>query len=135
VGLVVEHGGQQGAVVETTASGVVLEVGRARLAVAYETEVRVGGRLVTLVPGGGSDPADPEAASAEQALRAWRSTVARAEGVPAYVVLNDAELAGIAARRPRTLAELARCKGVGPIRLERWGDEILAVVESAGSAG
>jgi DNA helicase-2/ATP-dependent DNA helicase PcrA len=48
--------------------------------------------------------------------------------VPAYVVLNDSELVGIAARRPTTLAELARCKGMGPIRLERWGDELLAVL-------
>ena len=42
--------------------------------------------------------------------------------------LNDSELAGIAATRPGTLAELARCKGIGPIRLERWGDELLAVL-------
>ncbi len=67
----------------------------------------------------------------EEALRAWRSAVARAEGVPAYVVLNDRELAAIAERSPRTLAELARCKGMGPIRLERWGDVILGVIEEA----
>jgi ribonuclease D len=47
------------------------------------------------------------------------------------VVLNDAELVGIATSRPRTLGELARCKGVGPIRLERWGDEVLAILEEA----
>jgi ATP-dependent DNA helicase RecQ len=51
--------------------------------------------------------------------------------VPAYVVLNDAELVGIATSRPNTLAELARCKGVGPVRLERWGDEILATLDGA----
>jgi superfamily II DNA helicase RecQ len=51
--------------------------------------------------------------------------------VPAYVVLNDSELAGIALARPRTLHELARCKGIGPVRLERWGDELLAVLEGA----
>jgi DNA helicase II / ATP-dependent DNA helicase PcrA len=66
----------------------------------------------------------------EQALRAWRSTVARADGVPAYVVLNDKELVGIAEAGPSTLAELANCRGMGPIRLDRWGDEILAVLEA-----
>jgi DNA helicase-2/ATP-dependent DNA helicase PcrA len=71
---------------------------------------------------------------AEVALRAWRSSVARAEGVPAYVVLNDKELIGIAERNPGSLAELGRCRGMGPIRLERWGDEILAVLEGAGEA-
>jgi len=67
----------------------------------------------------------------EEALRAWRTTTARADGVPAYVVLNDKELVGIAEAGPSTLAELGRCRGMGPIRLERWGDEILAVLESA----
>jgi len=57
--------------------------------------------------------------------------VARAEAVPAYVVLNDKELIGIAEADPATLADLGRCRGMGPIRLERWGDEILAVLEQA----
>ena len=48
--------------------------------------------------------------------------------MPAYVVLNDRELAGIAASRPQTLVELSRCKGIGPNRLDRWGDELLAVL-------
>lgn len=67
----------------------------------------------------------------EVALRAWRSSVARKDGVPAYVVLNDKELVGIAERSPTTLGDLGRCRGMGPIRLERWGDEILAVLEGA----
>ena len=70
----------------------------------------------------------------EAALRAWRSTVARKDGVPAYVVLNDKELIGIAERSPATLADLGRCRGMGPIRLERWGDEILAVLEGTSAA-
>jgi DNA helicase-2/ATP-dependent DNA helicase PcrA len=71
-----------------------------------------------------------EAAEAEKALRAWRSAMASQDAVPAYVILKDAELAGIAARHPSTLAELAACRGMGQIRLERWGDEILAVLET-----
>ena len=67
----------------------------------------------------------------EAALRAWRSSVARTDGVPAYVVLNDKELVGIAERDPASLPELAGCRGMGPIRLERWGDEILAVLDGA----
>jgi DNA helicase-2/ATP-dependent DNA helicase PcrA len=75
-------------------------------------------------------PAPP--GTAEASLRTWRSAAARKDGVPAYVVLNDKELVGIAERGPTTLAELAGCRGMGPIRLERWGDEILAVLEAAG---
>ena len=81
-----------------------------------------------------SRPPGP-AVPGEAALRAWRSSVARKDGVPAYVVLNDKELVGIAERNPATLADLGRCRGMGPIRLERWGDEILAVLEGGVVAG
>jgi DNA helicase-2/ATP-dependent DNA helicase PcrA len=50
--------------------------------------------------------------------------------VPAYVVLTDKDLIGIASKLPHTLAELAGCRGIGPLRLARWGDEILAVLEA-----
>jgi DNA helicase-2/ATP-dependent DNA helicase PcrA len=62
------------------------------------------------------------------ALRAWRRDRAKADGVPAYVVLHDTHLQGIAARMPATLAELSHCPGIGPMKLERYGDEIVAVI-------
>ncbi len=80
-------------------------------------------------PGSGGSAA--EAGPAEEALRAWRRSTAAAQGVPAYVVLNDRELVGIAERSPTTLSALASCPGIGSIRLERYGDEILAVLEGA----
>lgn len=82
-------------------------------------------------------PTTPTAASsvpsgpAEEALRTWRRAAATAHHLPAYVILNDRELRGIAERSPRTLATLSKCPGIGSIRLERWGDEILAALESA----
>ena len=79
-------------------------------------------------------PCLPTVEAAEQSLRAWRLTVAKKDGIPAYVVLNDQELIGIAGRLPATLSELADCRGMGPIRLERWGDEILAVLEATRTA-
>jgi len=85
--------------------------------------------------GSGAGSGETVAGPGEAALRAWRSSVARKDGVPAYVVLNDKELIGIAERNPATLAELGGCRGMGPIRLERWGDEILAVLDGAGDAG
>lgn len=47
--------------------------------------------------------------------------------------MNDAHLQGIADRRPSTLAELAACPGIGPLKLERYGEDILAVLEGAAS--
>jgi superfamily II DNA helicase RecQ len=65
------------------------------------------------------------------ALRAWRTETARRDKVPPYVVLSDAHLEGIAAVAPTSLRELARCKGIGPAKLEKYGDDLLAVIEAA----
>jgi ATP-dependent DNA helicase UvrD/PcrA len=70
------------------------------------------------------------AVAAEKALRDWRTKRARADEVPAYVVLNDRHLRGIAVAKPRDAAELAACDGIGPAKLERYGDEILDVLSA-----
>jgi DNA helicase II / ATP-dependent DNA helicase PcrA len=67
-----------------------------------------------------------EQTPAVQALREWRLARARADEVPAYVVFSDRTLAELAAREPRTLAELAAVPGIGPAKLERFGSELLA---------
>jgi DNA helicase-2/ATP-dependent DNA helicase PcrA len=62
------------------------------------------------------------------ALREWRLERARADEVPAYVVFHNATLAEIAERQPRTLAELALVPGVGPAKVERYGEDVLAAL-------
>ena len=126
-GLTLEYGGQTGTILEVGTHGVIVAVGESRSDLPFGTDVRVEGRTVTLV----AQPS-AESASAEQALRQWRSAVAKHDAVPAYVVLTDKDLVGIATALPRTLAELAGCRGIGPLRLERWGDEILSVLEAGG---
>ena len=64
-----------------------------------------------------------------EALRALRLHLAA--GKPAYTVLSDQALHDIAKRRPATLAALGDIKGMGPVKLERYGNALLAVVESA----
>ncbi len=68
-------------------------------------------------------------------LRAWRRERSSSDGVPAYVVLHDATLHELAARRPTTLSELADVRGLGPAKLERYGDELLSVLREAPSVG
>jgi ATP-dependent DNA helicase RecQ len=65
-------------------------------------------------------------------LRGWRSEVAKTRGVPAYVVLHDATLDGIAAARPTTLGQLRGIPGIGEKKLEHYGDELLALVKARG---
>ena len=79
-------------------------------------------------PRAGGDPDDPLFA----ALREWRTGVARDEAMPPYVIAHDATLAAIAEARPRSLAALRRVKGMGPTKTEKYGDEILAVLERVG---
>jgi DNA helicase II / ATP-dependent DNA helicase PcrA len=67
-----------------------------------------------------------------EALRRWRRERASEDGVPAYVIFHDTTLVEIADSRPRTLPALRRIRGMGPTKLERYGAEILTVVEGAG---
>lgn len=69
------------------------------------------------------------------ALRAWRSERARTQGVPAYIVFADATLSEIASRMPTTREELRSISGVGPMKLSRYGDDLLAVLETLRATG
>ncbi len=70
-----------------------------------------------------------------EALRGWRTAKARALATPPYVVAHDATLAAIAEARPRSLAALRRVKGMGPAKIETYGDEILGVLEATTPEG
>jgi ATP-dependent DNA helicase UvrD/PcrA len=70
------------------------------------------------------EPDDPVYA----ALKQWRLRRATADELPAYVVFHNTTLAEIAGRRPRDLSELGAVPGVGPTKLERYGEEVLAVL-------
>jgi ATP-dependent DNA helicase RecQ len=64
-------------------------------------------------------------------LRDWRLERSQEDAVPAFVVLHDATLRELAAVRPTTHDELAGIKGLGPVKLERYGDDLLAVLAAA----
>jgi ATP-dependent DNA helicase RecQ len=76
----------------------------------------------------GRRPAEPADTALAAELRAWRVRRAREDAVPAYVVLQDATIDELAARRPRSQGELASVKGLGPAKLERYGDELLELL-------
>ncbi|MEV5553423.1 DNA helicase RecQ [Nonomuraea wenchangensis] len=69
-----------------------------------------------------------EAAPLFERLRAWRATVAKEQGVPAYVIFHDATLREIATLRPTTSAELSTVNGVGENKLAKYGDQVLEVL-------
>jgi len=93
---------------------------------ASRTRSRRGDIAVTSSRSG--EAGDPALVSA---LRAWRSEVARKRGVPAYVVLHDATIDGIATSRPTTLHQLRDIPGIGDKKLEHYGDELIALVTAS----
>jgi len=63
-----------------------------------------------------------------EALRAWRAEQAKAQGVPAYVIMHDKTLHELAARRPASADELLDVPGIGQAKAERYGAEVLEIV-------
>jgi ATP-dependent DNA helicase RecQ len=66
-----------------------------------------------------------EAEPVFERLRAWRTAVAKEQGMPPYVIFHDATLRLIAASPPSTLDELRLINGVGETKLTRYGQQIL----------
>jgi ATP-dependent DNA helicase RecQ len=64
-------------------------------------------------------------------LRAHRAQMAKARGVPAYVVALDRTLIEMATRSPRSRAELLDMFGMGPARVEAYGDGFLDALRGA----
>jgi len=67
----------------------------------------------------------PAAAGLLERLKAWRLAEARAQSVPAFVILHDSTLMEIARTRPQNLAALAGVGGIGTKKLERYGAALL----------
>ncbi len=87
------------------------------------------------VTGGGRGPrpvlSDPQDEALFLKLKALRLEIARAQGVPPYVIFHDTTLMEVAKRRPRSLAAFGDVSGVGEAKLERYGHAFLALVDEA----
>jgi ATP-dependent DNA helicase RecQ len=69
---------------------------------------------------------DAKIAERFERLRKLRKRIADEKSVPAYVVFSDATLLAMAERRPATEAEMRGISGVGPKKLEQYGELFLA---------
>ena len=121
-------GGRRATVTEVGRGGAVATTDAGFEAIDFGAMVRVGGQPRRLT----APPRRVEAAVA--ALKAWRTGLARAEGKPPYVYLSDAHIRDIAERDPDTAARLARCKGIGPAKLESYGEAILALLDAVSAS-
>jgi len=82
------------------------------------------GRAATL-------PLGPADAELFDSLRQWRASEANRQKKPAFTVFADKTLREIAISRPADLGRLMRVSGVGPAKLEQYGDAVVAIVADA----
>ena len=90
-----------------------------------------GGIRKTAADDVGDGAASPADARLLERLRALRSSLAREQKVPAYVVFSDRTLMEMAVRRPRTDYALGEIHGVGPMKIEKYGEPFLALLRAA----
>ena len=76
-----------------------------------------------------TDTVDPELV---ESLRAWRLETAKEMSVPAYVIFSDATLTALAEARPTEMSQLLGIPGIGPVKVERFGGELLQLIGSHG---
>ena len=76
-----------------------------------------------------ADTLTPAALGRYRRLEAWRKATAIREGLPAYIVLRNESLTQLARENPETLDELKAVKGIGPVKLERYGETLLRVLK------
>ncbi|MGD0874339.1 MAG: ATP-dependent DNA helicase UvrD2 [Acidimicrobiales bacterium] len=117
------HRGRDCEIVELAPDGarVLLGGGPATTLVAFGTSVTVDGTPLML--------AHSRSADAWETLRSWRAKRARAAGRPAFVVFDDKTLRLVAAVLPTTEAGLLEISGIGPVKLESYGDELISIAE------
>jgi hypothetical protein len=135
VGLRFTWGGYDCVVRAVDLSGAAVSAGGARITVPFGSRVQVNGRTRSLglqsatksrrAPG----PILKADAGLYSVLKAWRLEQARADKVPAFVVFNDRTLEELSSVRPSTVVELLAISGIGPAKVDRYGDQIIAIIE------
>ena len=123
VGYRFERHGHEYEVVAVDGHGVkaVVSGGRAYIAVKFGSNVNARGSAVVL--------GHPACASAAERLRAWRSERARSTGKPAFTVFDDKTLRALCAALPTSESGLAAIPGIGPVKLETYGSELIGMFE------
>jgi DNA helicase-2/ATP-dependent DNA helicase PcrA len=135
VGLVFSWGGYDCTVSSITDAGVVVSVGPSTMTIPFGSDVTIEGRSARLsgpvkgvasAPLGASGVADP---AAIDALKTWRLERSRQDGVPAFIVFHNTTLEAIAVAMPSSEQGLLAVPGMGPKRVELYGDEVIATLD------
>ena len=72
---------------------------------------------------------DTHESDVKSRLKAWRLEKSRSEGYKPYYIFNDAQMEDLLAKNPATKEELLKVSGFGAVKVEKYGDEILKILE------
>lgn len=118
-------GGFEGVVAEVRDDELIVELDSGANMSVRPSEVR---QIIEAVPRPDAEVGDLDVEVAD-ALREWRRDTARDIGMPPYIVFNDKTLEALATDLPRDDQELLAISGIGPTKLENYGDDILAIID------
>lgn len=71
----------------------------------------------------------PEQEGVFEKLREWRTKIAREKSVPPYVIAHDKTLVNVVAEKPTSKEQLLAISGFGPVKVEQYGDDIVAIIK------
>jgi ATP-dependent DNA helicase RecQ len=125
----VEFSGDEHPVVRLSADGVAVMRGAAQARwlppPAERPRAATGGRRRERTAADAEAGLDAAAQTRFDRLREVRLRLASRDQVPAYVIAHDRTLRELARLWPRTHAMLAQVPGLGPVKIERYGDALL----------
>ena len=75
-----------------------------------------------------------QAAEKLEALRQWRTEEAQKAQMPPYIIFSNKVLEAIVQQNPQSLSELGAIKGIGPAKLESYGNAVLSIMQSTAAA-
>ncbi len=64
-----------------------------------------------------------------QRLKEWRKRTAEEKGIPVYIIASNSELAGVVMSAPETLEMLNNVRGFGKHKVEKYGQDIIALIK------
>jgi ATP-dependent DNA helicase RecQ len=124
-------GGYEAAISEIDEDGALAQIVGSAAAVRLHWGQHISlidGRSGTLVRSSPNGP-DPVNAELVTRLKEWRRATATQKGMPAYVILHDSSIMELASRRPTTERALLEITGIGPGKVESYGEDLLALLE------
>ena len=74
---------------------------------------------------------DAQTQTLAERLRSWRKKRADEENVPPYYIFNDRTLVDLANKKPTTRAELLSVSGIGELKAQKFGDDIIRIISGA----